>query len=99
MLYQMLDAELADVAVGSVRPGVVDTPMQELIRAQDEDRFPAVRRFQRLKEEGQLRSPAEVASFIGWLLTGLTPAAYSAHEWDINDAAHTADWQRSRGLE
>lgn len=98
MLYQMFNAELTDVAVGSVRPGVVDTPMQELIRAQDESRFPSVERFRRLKEEGQLRSPAEVASFIGWLLSETTPEDFAAHEWDIGNPDHTAAWQQNRPM-
>lgn len=96
MLYQMFNAELTDVAVGSVRPGVVDTPMQGLIRAQDESRFPSVERFRRLKQDGQLRSPAEVASFIGWLLFETTPEDFAAHEWDIGNPDHTAAWLQSR---
>jgi benzil reductase ((S)-benzoin forming) len=93
MLYRMLNAERDDIAVGSVRPGIVDTPMQALIRAQDQSRFPAVERFRRLKREGQLRSPEEVASFIGWLLTETTADAFAADEWDIGNPDHTAGWR------
>lgn len=97
MLYQMLNAEHADVATGSVRPGVVDTPMQELIRSQSKADFPAVERFRQLQQEGQLRAPEDVASFIAWVLTETTDFAYRQHEWDINDPAHTADWLASQG--
>lgn len=96
MLYQMLNTEHSDVATGSVRPGVVDTPMQELIRSQDAADFPAVERFRQLHQSGQLRSPAEVANFIGWVLTETSDPAYRQHEWDINDPAHTLEWQRGR---
>jgi benzil reductase ((S)-benzoin forming) len=94
MLYQMWNAERDDIAVGSVRPGVVDTPMQSLIREQDEARFPAVERFRQLKAQGQLRTPEEVASFIGWLLTEMPPDDFAAQEWDIGNPAHTSQWRR-----
>lgn len=94
MLYRMFNVELHDVAVGSIRPGVVDTPMQALIREQAPERFPDVDRFRRLQAEGQLRSPADVASFIGWLLTETPSDAFAAEEWDIGNAAHTANWVR-----
>lgn len=96
MLYQMLNAEHSDISTGSLRPGVVDTPMQELIRSQDEDQFPAVERFRNLYAAGQLRPPAEVASFAGWLLTATEDAAFRQHEWDINESTHTAAWLASR---
>jgi NAD(P)-dependent dehydrogenase (short-subunit alcohol dehydrogenase family) len=89
MLYQMFNAELEGIAVGSVRPGVVDTPMQALIREQDESRFPDVEHFRQLEQQGQLRSPGDVADFIAWVLTETTAEAFAAHEWDINEPAHT----------
>lgn len=95
MLYQMLNAERDDIAVGSVRPGVVDTPMQALIREQDEIRFPAVERFRALDRQGQLRSPDDVADFIAWVLTETSAEAFAAHEWDINEPAHTSQWCKS----
>lgn len=96
MLYQMLNAEHDDIAVGSVRPGVVDTPMQELIRAQDESQFPAVERFRQLQQDGLLRSPEEVASFIGWILTATADEEFTEREWDIGDPSQTAQWQLVR---
>jgi NAD(P)-dependent dehydrogenase (short-subunit alcohol dehydrogenase family) len=96
MLYQMLNAEHDDFAVASVRPGVVDTPMQELIRGQDPADFPAVERFRRLQQEGQLRSPEEVADFICWVLTETSTEAYIEREWDISDASQTAQWRQAR---
>lgn len=95
MLYQMLNTEHNEIAVGSVRPGVVDTPMQALIRRQDEQQFPAVERFRALQQQGQLRSPEDVADFIAWVLLETSPEAFKAHEWDINDASHIRQWQET----
>lgn len=83
MLYQVLREELRDreIAVGSVRPGVVDTPMQALIREQPEERFPGVQRFRELKETGQLNDPEAVAAFVLKLLTETDAERYSAEEW------------------
>ncbi len=95
MLYQVWGEELEaqDIAVGSLRPGVVDTPMQALIREQTPENFPRVERFLKLKEQGLLRSPAEVADFCRWLLLEPDPQRFAAHEWDIGNPEHTADWQ------
>ena len=86
MVYEVLKQELAGsgVAIGSLRPGVVDTPMQSLIRAQDASDFPAVERFRALKETGGLTSPEAVARFIDAVLE--VPAErFSAAEWDIRE--------------
>jgi benzil reductase ((S)-benzoin forming) len=95
MLYEVWNLELApdEFAVGSLRPGVVDTPMQALIRNQSPERFPAVERFRKLKEEGQLRSPEEVAAFAAWVLLETTASDFAAHEWDIGDAAHLSRYR------
>ena len=52
------------VEVIQVDPGVMDTGMQEKIRAADAKSFPRLAEFQALKEEGKLRSPEEVAENI-----------------------------------
>lgn len=85
MLYQVWREELRDrgIRVGSARPGVVDTPMQALIRATPAKAFPNVGRFLRLHQEDQLRSPAEAAYFLAWLLLGVDDGRFEAAEWDI----------------
>ncbi len=85
MAYQILNLELGElgVQVGSLRPGVVDTPMQTLIRAQNERDFPAVERFRELKTAGALTSPQAVAEFMQAVLETTTDAQFSAEEWDI----------------
>ncbi len=93
MLYQVWREELSDhaIRIGSARPGVVDTPMQALIRATPSERFAGVARFERLHREGRLRRPEEVAQFLAWLLLATDDAAFEAAEWDIG--AHEAQWR------
>mmetsp|Transcript_33355 Transcript_33355/g.56550 ORF Transcript_33355/g.56550 Transcript_33355/m.56550 type:complete len:173 (-) Transcript_33355:233-751(-) len=75
---------------GSIRPGVVDTPMQQTLRtAQD---FENVQFFKNLKEEGKLVSSEKVAKFIDFLLHDTEPDEFERDEWDIRDAAHQSRW-------
>ncbi|PWG65535.1 SDR family NAD(P)-dependent oxidoreductase [Spiribacter halobius] len=89
MAYQVLREELRPegIAVGSVRPGVVDTPMQTLIRSQPESAFPAVERFRALKARGELEPPERVARFILALLELQDVERFGAAEWDIREHA------------
>jgi benzil reductase ((S)-benzoin forming) len=52
----------------AVAPGIVDTGMQEAIRATPEERFPAVERFRGFARDGAFNSPAWVADHILGLL-------------------------------
>ena len=54
----------AFVEIVHVDPGVMDTAMQEKIRAADADDFPRVAEFQDFQVKGKLRSPEEVAQSI-----------------------------------
>jgi NAD(P)-dependent dehydrogenase (short-subunit alcohol dehydrogenase family) len=87
MAYQILRQELADrdIAVGSVRPGVVDTPMQALIRAQTQEDFPAVERFRALKAMGELTSAEDAAAFIEAVVNLRDAQRFSEAEWDIRE--------------
>lgn len=51
----------AGLAVCSLAPGVVDTPMQAVVRGSDEHAFPDRAKFQAMKDEGVLRPAADVA--------------------------------------
>lgn len=51
-----------DIRVYSIAPGVVDTEMQGVIRSTKKIDFSSLDRFLELKEEGQLRTPDEVAN-------------------------------------
>ena len=52
----------------AVRPGVVETAMQEQIRDMDERDFPEVKHFRELADEGALRRPEDVARELWGLL-------------------------------
>lgn len=68
---QALKSEAGERAcrVIAVAPGVVDTAMQDDIRAVDEQAFPAVERFRELKRTGTLVTPEQAARGIWSLLT------------------------------
>lgn len=106
MMYRVLAAELAPsgIAVGSVRPGVVETDMQAAIRAGD---FPDRSRFVALHErrralpdgvasapppEGGLDDPRNVGAFVAWLLLDTPAGEFSAAEWDIRAKEHHGRW-------
>eukprot|EP00455_Lapot_gusevi_P050943 TRINITY_DN7492_c0_g3_i1.p1 TRINITY_DN7492_c0_g3~~TRINITY_DN7492_c0_g3_i1.p1 ORF type:complete len:260 (-),score=50.46 TRINITY_DN7492_c0_g3_i1:136-915(-) len=95
MLYRCLAAELQPlgIAVGSAKPGVVDTPMQAEIRQLSEEKFSEVNYFRRLKEEGQLLSADETATFLEYLLRETTAEQFSADEWDVRNAEHHHLWK------
>ena len=57
----------------AIAPGVVESPMQEQIRATAERDFPEVERFRALKREGALRPADEVAAQIWTVLRGDFP--------------------------
>lgn len=87
MLYRVWNLELKDrgIRVGSVRPGVVDTPMQDRVRQATPDTFPALDKFLKLKKEGKLLDPQTVARYIGRLLTATDDETFSGQEWDIRE--------------
>ena len=87
MIYQILKKELHDkkICVGSVKPGVVDTPMQDRVREADEKVFPDLSKFIDLKNEKKLYTPERVASFIAYLLTETSERQFSEKEWDIRE--------------
>lgn len=87
MLYRLLADELAErgIAVGSMRPGVVDTPMQSYIRDLAPQQFPDVERFRDLKRNGDLVAPDDVAHFAYRLLVDIGADRFSKGEWDIRE--------------
>ncbi|HYW02859.1 MAG TPA: SDR family NAD(P)-dependent oxidoreductase [Gammaproteobacteria bacterium] len=89
MVYQVYREELADhdIAVGSIRPGVVDTPMQARVRALPPEVFPDRERFVEMKRTGRLLDPARSAAAMVSLLLDTDAARFSRQEWDVRDLA------------
>jgi benzil reductase ((S)-benzoin forming) len=68
----------------SLAPGVIDTDMQVQLRESEPDMFPDRVRFQRLKAEGQLDTPASAAAKV---LKYLARADFGSHPVaDVRDA-------------
>jgi benzil reductase ((S)-benzoin forming) len=61
-----LEAEARGLAIEAVSlaPGVIDTPMQGIVRGASADDFADVERFRQMKADGVLRPAAEVAADI-----------------------------------
>lgn len=87
MLYLVMREELKkyNIAVGSLRPGIVDTPMQDEIRSAAPEHFPDLSRFIGYKEQGKLSDPRTVASFIAQVLLRTDDEEFSAKEWDARE--------------
>lgn len=101
MMYKVLAAELLRnniAVVGSVRPGVVDTPMQNTARESD---FPFMKYFRDLHANGELDSPNNVAKYFHWLLTEVDDEEFSKDEWDFYLPTFKEDirWKEYRSSE
>lgn len=86
MLYQIINAEYDPeiVIAGSLKPGVIDTPMQELLRNTDDELLPSKTMFKSFHQEQQLRSPESVAQFIADVLFNTSDDEFKKQEWDID---------------
>ena len=96
MLGQLLKDELAqrNIWFGSVRPGIVDTPMQAEIRALAPKDFPMVEQFRQYKATGALVTSELVAQYLEWLLLEVSGPQLGEREWDIRDAEWQSAWQK-----
>ncbi|MGA0127466.1 MAG: SDR family NAD(P)-dependent oxidoreductase [bacterium] len=96
MLGQLLKDELAqrNIWFGSVRPGIVDTPMQAEIRALEPENFPMVEQFRQHKATGALVTSELVAQYLEWLLLEVSGPQLGEREWDIRDAEWQSAWQK-----
>ena len=86
-IWSTFKEELAalNITLASVRPGVVDTDMQRLIRQADHPIFEKRSYFEELKNNHQLISAEEVAEYLYVLCTQISKHELQAKEWDIRD--------------
>lgn len=94
MLYKCLDLELKDsgVRVGSLKPGIIDTPLQDKFRSLPMEIFTARPKFQEFKEKNQLQTPEKVARFVEWVLLKTSDQKFAENEWSIGDEWHQKEW-------
>lgn len=92
MLTSCWQLETDAVAFASVMPGIIDTPMQEKIRASSHMESEKIDFFQQLKEKHQLLLPETVGLFLTWLLLDIDKKDYVSQEWDIYDKTHHDAW-------
>lgn len=95
MLTRCWQSEEENVAVSSVMPGIIDTPMQVLIRdatcmAEEKHQF-----FVQLKHQKKLLDPKTVALFLSWLLLDVSRDEFRAQEWDIYEKKHHHEWLKA----
>ena len=67
----------SDIAVLSYAPGIVDTDMQAVARAQADDVFPSAPMFKQWHAQGALAPPAAPAAEIVTFLASATAAPFS----------------------
>ncbi len=92
MLTRCWQLESKEIAFASVMPGIIDTPMQAVIRDaafMDEKKQDF---FKQLKQEQRLISADTVALFLSWLLLDIETSLYVSKEWDIYDTEHHGAW-------
>ena len=95
MISRILASEYAStpLSIGFLRPGVVDTPMQDDIRSKSKYDMPDVGRFKVLKEQGVLLDPKQVAKFIDWVLNEVDDVDFEEIEWDVRDESIRHKWE------
>lgn len=76
MFSKVVDQELREsgkdhIRIHSVYPGIIDTPMQEHIRASKESDFSSVDRFRSYKEESRLSNPSLIAAQLIGIFKGV----------------------------
>lgn len=97
-LFLGMKDELAGrIAVGSLKPGIVDTPMQATMREHGNLHAPNLQVFQEMQAD--LVSPQQVARFVVYLLKQVDAEVFSAEEWDIYDLSHQAAWAEGDVIE
>ncbi len=93
-LRRALQAEWVDtgIAVGSFKPGLVDTDMVRGFMRLSHHDFPAKSTYDEYLANGLIASARDVARFAGWLLLDVDSSRFATTEWDVRDEGHHAEW-------
>jgi benzil reductase ((S)-benzoin forming) len=92
MLTRCWQLEHTNPAIANVKPGIIDTDMQALIRESNTMDEEKVAFFKELKQDNRLLTPETVALFLTWLLLDVDKEDFQEQEWDIYDKTHHALW-------
>lgn len=94
MIYELLNVELKKdhIITGSVKPGIVKTEMQDLIREVDLKKMPHLQKFHELFMKNELEPVERVAKFLYWILTETSAEQYRLKEWDIREESYLQQW-------
>ncbi len=93
-LRRALQAEWSEcsTAIGSFKPGLVDTAMVRGFMELPAHEFPARAAYEAYVSSGQIASTETIARFAAWLLLDVDPEPFATTEWDVRDAAHHQYW-------
>lgn len=92
MLTHCYQVENTQPVFTCVKPGIIDTAMQDTLRETPSINPQDKLFYNELKQTNRLISAETVAAFLCWLLLDVSKEVYSANEWDIYDTTHHAHW-------
>ena len=78
--------------LGICNPGVTETPMQQRLRNNSDN--PTQQAFLALYEQGQVRSPNEIAKFFAWVLLETSAQLFTQVYWELSNNFVQAAWQQ-----
>jgi len=96
MIFLMQNEELKTkgILTGSLRPGIVDTEMQDLIRKADLGKYRNLQRFHDLYNNDELESCARVAKMVSWMLIDATDDQFTEKEYDLRHQDNIQFWDK-----
>jgi benzil reductase ((S)-benzoin forming) len=75
----------------NLRPGMIDTNMQEKLRNSNERDLPERQFYLTIKRENKLRTPKIVAEFVKKVMCKTDNLVFSQKLWDINGDVNAKD--------
>lgn len=91
-----LELESKATKFTNLRPGMVDTPMQDKLR-NSRDTFTDGGIYQQAKESNKLIAPSTVGDFVYWVMQ-LPNDEFAKEDWSVYDEKHHIHWLKSKSL-
>jgi len=92
-----LNLEYSDTKFINLRPGMVDTPLQDRWSKLDKNIFPNGDFYKNAKLNNQFISVETVSNFVYWVMQ-LPINDFSKSDWNINDKIHHQNWLKNQSL-